>query len=133
MNAREIGRQSNRYLMQGIALTLVVAVVIGLLDRFTNLEGLMVPMMIGTAFAVVIIMAEALGWRRVATSHPDSLPTFFMAVSGFRLLLALATMFVYYLMDDGDTMMTFFLTFAAFYVMLLIHHSVFFARLSNHS
>lgn len=133
MDAQETGRQSNRYWVQGVALTLVMMVIVVLLDRFTSLDGLTVPMMISAAFSVVIVVTEALVWRFVATSHPDSLPTFFMAVSGFRLLLAIATMFIYYLVAGQEAMMTFFLTFAAFYVMLLIHHSVFFARISNRS
>jgi len=133
MDAKETGRQSNRYWVQGVALTLVVLLIVGLLDRFTSLDSLAVPMIISALFSVVVVVTEALVWRFVAVNHPDSLPTFFMAVSGFRLLLALATMLVYYLTAGQTAMMPFFLTFAAFYVMLLIHHSVFFARLSNRS
>jgi hypothetical protein len=61
------------------------------------------------------------------------LPTFFTALSGARLLLALAVMFVWYLTDANDSMLHFFLVFMAFYVVSLVHHSIFFARVSNRS
>ena len=68
-----------------------------------------------------------------AKNSPDSLPTFFTAVSGFRLLLALAVMFIYYLLDNNDTMLKFFIVFMVFYVASLAHHTVFFSRVSNRS
>ena len=69
--------------------------------------------------------------RRVAKKSPENLPTFYTAVSGFRLLMALGVMLVYYLINGGDTMLVFFLVFMVFYFASLIHHSVFFARVSN--
>ena len=50
-----------------------------------------------------------------------------------HMLLALAVMFVYYLVNGRDAMLVFFLVFMAFYLVSLIHHSVFFARVSNRS
>jgi hypothetical protein len=49
------------------------------------------------------------------------------------MLMALAVMFVYYLVNGRDAMLVFFLVFMAFYLVSLIHHSVFFARVSNRS
>ena len=94
---------------------------------------LLTPIIVSVAFTLVVCITIGLVWRYVALNSPDSLPTFFTAVSGFRLLLALAVMFVYYLLDHNDTMLTFFLVFMVFYVLLLIHHSVFFAKVSNRS
>jgi hypothetical protein len=49
------------------------------------------------------------------------------------MLLALATMFVYYLVVGRGAMLVFVLVFMAFYILSLAHHSVFFARVSNRS
>jgi hypothetical protein len=66
-------------------------------------------------------------WARIAKRSPENLPTFFMGVSGFRMLLGIGVMFVYYLVADRNTMFLFFLIFAVFYVVLLVHHATFFA------
>jgi hypothetical protein len=49
------------------------------------------------------------------------------------LLLALAVMFVYYLVAGRSAMLVFFLVFMVFYVVSLAHHTIFFARVSNRS
>lgn len=84
-------------------------------------------------FTLVAFVTIGLVWRRVAKQSPESLPTFFTAVSGFRMLLALAVMFVYYLVAGRDKMLPFFLVFMVFYLVSLAHHSIFFARVSNRS
>jgi len=94
---------------------------------------LLTPAIISAIFALVMCWTIGLIWRRVAKRSPESLPTFFTAVSGFRLLLALAVMFVYYLVDTHDSMFRFFLVFMAFYIVSLVHHTIFFARVSNRS
>ena len=48
------------------------------------------------------------------------------------MLLALATMFVYYLVKGREAMLPFFIVFVVFYVVQLVHHSIFFSRVSNH-
>jgi hypothetical protein len=101
--------------------------------RVWFLDGLLVPAIISSAFTLVIATVIGLVWRRIATQAPDSLPTFFTAVSGFRMLLALAVMFVYYLVAGRDMMLPFFLVFMVFYLVSLAHHSIFFARVSNRS
>lgn len=88
---------------------------------------------VSAAFFFIFVVTEGLVWRKVAKSHPDSLPTFFTATSGFRLLLSLAVMLGYYIACGRESMLTFFLVFAAFYVVLLLHHTIFFARVSNRS
>lgn len=133
MTAQDIGKLSNLYLIQGIALIIVMMAIVGLLDRFTSLEDFSIPMFVSGVFSFVLVVAEAIVWKQVATKSPESLPTYFTAASGFRLLLALATMFVYYLVAGSDVILTFFLVFMAFYVTLLIYHSIFFAKVSNRS
>ena len=96
-------------------------------------EGLLVPAIVSVIFTLVVSGTIGLVWRRVAKRSPESLPTFFTAVSGFRMLLALAAMFVYYLACGRSAMLLFFVVFMAFYFVSLAHHSIFFARVSNRS
>jgi hypothetical protein len=132
MKSTEINKLSLLYIMQGIVLTIIMFLIGLMVGNHWNLP-LFVPLLVSVFFASAIIMAEALIWRWVAIKSAASLPTFFTALSGFRMLLALATMLVYYLSEDHSLMVTFFLVFMTFYIMLITHHSIFFAKVSNRS
>lgn len=129
----DIDKLSKRYARQELLLTAALFLITLLVMRVWYLDELLVPVIVSAAFTLVVSTALAVIWCRVATKSPDSLPTFFTAASAFRMLLALAVMFVYYLVNGRDAMLVFFLVFMAFYLVSLIHHSVFFARVSNRS
>ena len=130
----DIDKLSKRYIKQELYLTVALFLITLLVMRVWYLNELLVPAIVSAAFSLVVATALGLIWRRVATKSPQSLPTFFTAASAFRMLLALAVMFVYYLVvDSRDAMLVFFLVFMAFYVVSLVHHSFFFARVSNRS
>lgn len=129
----DIDKTSKQYARQVLFLTVALFLISLLVMQVWFLDEVFTPALVGTAFTLVVGTVIAWVWRRVAKLSPDSLPTFFTAVSSFRLLLALAVMFVYYLVHEGDSMLTFFLVFIVFYVVSLVHHSVFFARVSNRS
>lgn len=124
---------SKSYMRQQLYLTVALFLVSLLVMRVWFIDGLLVPAIISVAFTLVIATVIGIVWRRIATQAPDSLPTFFTAVSGFRLLLALLVMFIYYLVYGRDNMLIFFLVFMVFYFASLTHHSVFFAKVSNRS
>lgn len=128
----QVDKLSMNYIRQQLMLTVAVCLIVLLVMQLRYMDYLLLPAIIGTAFTLVLSLVIGLVWRYVAKSAPDSLPTFFTAVSGFRLLLALAVMFAYYLIDKS-TMVAFFLVFMAFYVVSLAHHTIFFARVSNRS
>ena len=129
----DIDKLSKRYARQELLLTAALFLITLLVMRVWYLDELLVPVIVSAAFTLVVSTALAVIWRRVATKSPASLPTFFTAASAFRMLLALAVMFVYYLVNGRDAMLVFFLVFMALYLVSLIHHSVFFARVSNRS
>lgn len=133
MKIEHVDKLSRTYAKQELWLTAgIFLLVLGVMS-VSNIEGLLVPAIVGAVFSLVVSTAEALIWRQVAKQSPDNLPTFYTAASGFRLLLALATMFVYYLVKGRDAMLVFFIVFMIFYLVLLAHTSVYFARLSNRS
>lgn len=132
----KIQKLSNRYIWQGLLVGLVLmalaysAVSVDAPKQLS--DTISVATYIGFCFFMLVTMAEAVVWRRVAEGSPESLPTFFTAVSGGRMLLALTTMFVYYLVKGREAMLPFFIVFVVFYVVQLVHHSIFFSRVSNH-
>ena len=127
---KNIEKLSIAYMRCGVMVAVALALV-GLMVMQIWFLDLLTPIIVSVAFSLVTCVAIAQIWKRVAQNSPDSLPTFFTAVSGFRLLLALAVMFVYYLVDTQDSMLRFFMVFIVFYFGMLIHHSIFFARINN--
>ena len=121
------------YLRQELCLAVGLFLISLLVMQVWYIDGLLIPAIVSVLFTLVVSAAIGLIWRRVAKRSPESLPTFFTAVSGFRMLLALAAMFVYYLVFGRSAMLLFFVVFMVFYFVSLAHHSIFFARVSNRS
>ncbi len=131
LNTKEVDRLSIRYICQSamiIAASCIATVAAG---RILSVEGLKGPLVVSAVFSLIIDGADGMIWKKVAKGSPESLTTFYTAVSGFRMLLALATLFGVYLAVGRDAMVEYCIVFMAFYFVLLIHHSVFFSRVSN--
>ena len=133
MEINDIDRLSKQYIKQGLMLAIALFLIGLLVMRVWFLDQLLAPIIVSTIFTLVVSTACGLIWRRVAKKSPENLPTFYTAASGSRMLLALATMFVYYLVAGRGAMLAFVLVFMAFYFLSLAHHSIFFARVSNRS
>lgn len=131
MLKEEIKGISRRYILQSLCLLAVVTLIPVLLSLLTNVGNLTVPTIVALSFAVVVESVDALVWGKVRQAGYDGLPTFYTAVSGFRMLLALATLVVCYFVVGRDAMMEYCLVFMGYYFTIMIHHSVFFARISN--
>ncbi|MBO4827556.1 MAG: hypothetical protein J5506_10075 [Prevotella sp.] len=133
MNIQNIDKLSKQYIRQELLITAGLSLIGFLAMRVWFLDSLLVPIIVSAVFTLVVSYACGLIWRRVAKKSPSSLPTYYTASSGFRMLLALAVMFVYYLIYGRDSMLVFVLVFMTFYLISLAHHSIFFARVSNRS
>ncbi|MBO5185630.1 MAG: hypothetical protein J6B91_01045 [Prevotella sp.] len=129
----EVDKLSKKYAI-GSACIFCVLFLFGLLAiEIWNISEIMTPLIVSAIFAVAVDMADVIIWRNVAKKAQSYLTTFYTAVSAFRMLLALATMFVYYLIEGQGAMLVFFLVFMVFYMASLAHHTFFFAKLSNKS
>lgn len=128
---QDIDKLCKKYTRQTLLLTASLFIIALIIFRVWNLYSLLIPLVISVLFTIVVDTSDALLWRRIAKSNPESLTTFYSAVSGIRMLLALATMFVYYLVEGRDAMLHFFIVFAIFYFVMVAHHSIFFAKVSN--
>lgn len=121
-----------RYTVQTIIAIAVMSLAVLALSEFANIGGLKGPLVVSAVFAFTVEMADILIWQRVRrTGQDDALSTFYTAVSGFRMLLALAVLGVCYFVIGREAMPKFCLVFLAFYAMMIIHHSLFFMHRSG--
>lgn len=128
---KEIAQTSRKYIAQALCLVIVLALLTKVVSVVANIEGVMEPLIVATLFTFIVETADALVWGKVKKSGDDGLPTFFAAVSGFRMLLALFTLFVCYLVVGRSAMTEYCVVFMCYYLLMIAHHSVFFSRLSK--
>lgn len=123
-----IKRAGRRYLRQGLGFVgtiFLVAMLVAIIGRF---NFIIIPLIVSAAYALIFEIAVAESWAKVAEKDSESLPLYFMAISGIRMLSALVVMFGYYYAAESNGMLAFFLVFAAFYAVVLVHYVVFFGR-----
>lgn len=129
-----INRLCVRYLLWIAVLVSAVSVAVYAAAVLGAFQGLLLPAVVSVAFSLVVNVSDILIWRRVASKAPDHLTTFYSAVSGFRMLLALAVMFICYVtLFDESGMMAFVIVFLVYYFVMLGLHSIFFSIVSNNS
>lgn len=122
---RHIGWQ---YRKQGLVMVGALLLVALLVVNIGHFDFIITPLMVSAVYALLFEVVESMVWTKVATDSTENLPNFFMAVSGVRMLTALAVMFAYYLIAGRGAMLSFFLVFAVFYVTILVHHVMFFRK-----
>ena len=127
----DIDKQCSHYIVQCIALFILLNFLASVAMHYHYVGNIVVPVLVSSLFVLVLEVTAALVWRWVAKKHSDMLPSFFTAVSGFRFLVALMVMAIWYLASGRQEMMTFIVVFLLFYMVSLIHHSIFFSRIAN--
>ena len=125
-----IQEESRNYIVQSIVLCCILTICGFVAMKMWSLD-LWTPIIVSLCFILVVDIASALVFRWVATKHSDMLPTFITGVSGFRFLAALVVMAVWYVLSDRTLMMQFIMVFLVYYMASLIHHSIFFSRVSS--
>ena len=124
----DIDKQVWCYRKQSTLLIVALSLIAFIVMKVWYLNEILTPLIISVVFSLTVENVGIMIWKGMAKRSPESLPIFFMGVSGFRMLLGIVVMFIYYLVADSRTMLVFFCVFAAFYVTLLVHHTTFFAR-----
>lgn len=128
---KEISKICRKYVVQAFCFVLILALLTILIATATNIKNINAPLMVASLFTFIVEAIDAIMWGKVKKNGDDGLPTFFAAVSGFRMLLALFTLFVCYLIVGRDAMTEYCVVFLCYYLLMIIHHSVFFSHLSN--
>ena len=128
MDERQVGKQKRRFICQGlITLALLAIGVYGVAELWLGYT-VALPLLVSSVVFLIIETADILVWSRVVIKSPDSLPTFFLGVSGFRMLLCVLVFFVYYFVVERQAMLLLLCVFALYYVAMLVHHATFFSN-----
>ena len=123
-----VERASYRHIFNGITVSLVNALVMTGIGYFFKLDYLVMPIVVTCLFSVFETVALSLVWRWVALSHADSLPLFYSASSGFRMLFALFILTAVCLVVGRDAMAPYVIVFVVNYIVMLVVHSRFFTK-----
>ena len=127
----EIAKLIRRYVVQTILAVVVLSLAVLSLQMFAHVDGLVSPLVVSVVFALVVELIDIYLWKRITDANEKMLPTYFSAVSGFRMLLALFTLVGCYIAVGRDAMLEYCLVFMVFYLWMIVHHSLFFSRLTN--
>jgi hypothetical protein len=132
LKQKEIAKYSRCFMTHSVVAVVLLSLSVLSLSWLAHIDGLILPLVVSAVFALVIEMADVFIWRKVAQQGSvDALASFLSAVSGFRMLLALITMAVCYVAVGRDAIVNYLMVFVAFYLWLIIHHSVFFSHISK--
>lgn len=126
----EILKTSKRYALQVLIIANVLMLVAYGVAYFAALP-LLAPIAVSYGFYLFTACAFCVIWRKVALGNPEMLTSVYMATSGFRMLLALATLTVVYFVVGREQMLPYVVVFMIFYIVGVGHHSLFFARYNN--
>ena len=124
---------SKKYIQQAVQIVFALFLLELLILQILGAGLLLTPVLVSMCFALIVELSDAFIWKRLENKTEENKATFFMAVSGFRFLLALLMLFVYYFMSDRSGMIAFILLFAPYYLAVLVHHSIFFSHLRSKS
>lgn len=122
----EVRNLGKTFVMRGLCYAVLLFVVAMGIAFLSNRGWIMAPAIVSALYAMVLIVTEGVVWVKVASRSLDGLTTFYTAVSGFRMLITLGVMLGYYVACGREQMLGFLLVLAPFYVMMLVHHSIFF-------
>lgn len=132
LEKRDIAKESRHFIVCSVVAVALLSLSVLSLSHFAHIDGLIPPLVVSAVFALVVESADMLVWRKVAQKGSvDTLATFLSAVSGFRMLFALMTMVGCYIAEGRDAIMNYLVVFAVFYLWLIVHHTVFFSRMSK--
>ena len=127
MNRSEIKSRAGFYVSQVVILSMLIWFTFNIWGG----ESVQLPSSIGCIFTMSFYTIDGWLWYWVASRHQDFLPSFFTGTSGCRFLLALAICAIYYMVAGASAILTFLMVFVTYYLVLLIHHSIYFVRISN--
>ena len=127
-----IDTTARKYITQSILLTLGVSALIYIISYMPGQPYMMMlPITVSSLFSIILSVSIGLIWRYVAKHTPETLTTFYTATSGFRMLSALIVLAVVYAVVGRDMMLPYVVAFIVFYFVMIAHHSLYFARITN--
>ena len=126
----DVSRQHLKYIGESLFLVANLTLAGYFVMRIWDVD-LWAAMLSSMGFVLVVDIATAFLWRWVVTKHKNMLPSFFTGVSGFRFLGALILLLIGYFIVGRESMLTFICVFFVYYMLSIVHHSIFFSRMSK--
>lgn len=134
MDEKEIKKSANLHMSKCILAAIVVMVITQMVLKYFFFDSYIIgikALTVATAFAFAESIAVPKLWQWVASGHRNFLSTFHTACSGFRMLLVLAVLGIVCAVVGRDAMVPYVVIFMIYYLVLLIMHTVFFAKMTN--
>ena len=122
---------ARRYAGIGLMLIIVLWLMSILVATLRPEWQLMSPIWVSTVFSLIFLLGFAVLWKWVVRKHKDSVTTLYSVVSGFRMLMALFTLFIVFLVVGRAAMLPYVLVFMIFYLVMVAYHSIYFSRITN--
>lgn len=122
---------ARRYAGIGLMLIIVLWLMSILVATLRPEWQLMSPIWVSTGFSLIFLLGFAVLWRWIVRKHKDSVTTLYSVVSGFRMLMALFTLFIVFLVVGRAAMLPYVLVFMIFYLVMVAYHSIYFSRITN--
>ena len=82
-------------------------------------------------YHVLLEVVVGIIWGHIYENQVEVKASFLMGVSGFRFLVALLVIFIYFLATGRSAMMSFLLLFVPYYFAMLVHHLLFFTHVNK--
>lgn len=92
---------------------------------------LLAPILTGLSFFLIVEVVVGIIWGHIYQNQVEVKASFLMGVSGFRFLVALLVIFIYFLATGRSAMMSFLLLFVPYYFAMLVHHLHFFTHVNK--
>ncbi len=121
------------YMVQSLALIVVLTALVFLcIVNWGDLSLMAVPTVVTAGFQLLACLAYGIAWRAVACRSSASLPVFYLAASGIRMLAGIATVVVYlFLASDTSSVRFFVFLFLAYYLVLLVYDTLYFVKVEK--
>ena len=126
----DINKKCKLFIIQSVASVVVLNLIGAIVSGIWNFQ-LFIPLVVSTLFVLILDMALVLVWRWVALRHADMMPSFFTGVSGVRFFGSILVLFVWFVAASRESMLPFFVVFLVFYMVSLLHQTIFFSRITN--
>lgn len=136
MDINLIDNTSRRYYKYGIWLTsaLTFAVIIAISVNWLDIS-LVSALAVSALYSIIVNLAYGSLWKRIAKSAPGTMAKFYLAASALRLITAALVVIVFCVINrsDKELIRNFIFVFFAFYLVMLVFDSVFFARIEKNN
>ena len=89
---------------------------------------------VSAIYSIVINLLYVFFWKKVAKSASGIIARFYLGASALRLMTAALVVLAFCMLNDGkEVIRNFIIVFFAFYIVMLIFDSVFFARIEKYN